>query len=130
MEGSMLKVLNPATAEVLRELQEDNARSIARKATAARAAQRDWARTPLSKRLDIVRRFGELLASRRDALATTLTSEVGKPIRQAKNELTAMQGRIDFFLEHTESAIADEAVLMPPDASGTEERIRYEPLGV
>jgi len=59
-----------------------------------------------------------------------LTSEMGKPIRQSRNELTAMQGRIDFFLGHTEIAIADEVVLDSAEAPGLQERIRYEPLGV
>ena len=59
-----------------------------------------------------------------------MTSEMGKPIRQSRNELTAMQGRIDFFLGHTEIAIADEVVLDSAEAPGLQERIRYEPLGV
>src|SRR5688500_15130807 len=123
----MLKVINPATEEVIRELNEDDAASIARKAECARAAQREWARTPLATRLDVVRRFGELLADRTESLAALLTSEMGKPIRQSRNELNAMQGRIAFFLENTERAIADEVVQRSTDM---EERIRYEPLGV
>jgi acyl-CoA reductase-like NAD-dependent aldehyde dehydrogenase len=126
----MLRVLNPATEEVLRELEEDDADSLAEKTAAARAAQPAWACTPLGDRLRIVRRFGELLASRRESLAATLTAEMGKPIRQARNELTAMQGRIDFFLEHTEHALADEVVLESSGPPALEERIRYEPLGV
>jgi acyl-CoA reductase-like NAD-dependent aldehyde dehydrogenase len=123
----MLRVINPATEEVIRELKEDDAASIARKAECARTAQRGWAETPLSRRLDIVRRFGGLLAERTESLAALLTSEMGKPIRQSRNELNAMQGRIAFFLENTERAIADDIVQRSADM---EERIRYEPLGV
>ncbi|HEX6050803.1 MAG TPA: aldehyde dehydrogenase family protein, partial [Gemmatimonadaceae bacterium] len=90
-----------------------------------------WAQTPLRDRLEIVRRFGSLLSERKETLARTLTSEMGKPIRQSRNELTAMQGRIDFFLEHTERAIADELVHTSDDQpGGLVEEIRYEPLGV
>src|SRR2546428_7734804 len=128
--ASEMKVVNPATEEVLRELDEDDVTSVARKTAAARAAQPDWARTPLSKRIDAVRCFGELLTGRRDELASLLTSEMGKPIRHGKNELAAMQGRIDFFLEHTQSAIADEVVLRSSEPPAVEERIRYEPLGL
>jgi acyl-CoA reductase-like NAD-dependent aldehyde dehydrogenase len=126
----MLKVINPATEELLAELEEDDAHTLARKTAAARAAQRTWAHTPLAERLAAVRRFGELLQSRRDSLAQTLTAEVGKPIRQSRNELTAMQARIDFFLEHTAAAIEDEIVLPAQGSPAMEERIRYEPLGV
>src|SRR5688572_15285975 len=123
----MLNVINPATEEVIRELQEDDAQSIARKAKCARSAQRDWAATSLKNRLEIVRRFGTLLADRTEPLAALLTSEMGKPITQSRNELKAMQARIAFFLEHTERATADETVLTSADI---DERIVYEPLGV
>src|SRR5688572_27208013 len=125
-----MKVVNPATEELLRELGEDNSESVAGKAAATRRAQPAWASTPLHTRLEIVRRFGSLISERKETLARTLTSEMGKPIRQSRNELTAMQGRIDFFLEHTERAIADEVVLDTSDPPGLQERISYEPLGV
>jgi acyl-CoA reductase-like NAD-dependent aldehyde dehydrogenase len=126
----VLKVINPATEQLLAELEEDDARTLTAKTGAARAAQRSWARTPLGERLSAIRRFGELLQSRGDSLARTLTGEVGKPIRQSRNELTAMQERIAFFLEHTGAAIEDEVVLRRPGAQPLEERIRYEPLGI
>jgi acyl-CoA reductase-like NAD-dependent aldehyde dehydrogenase len=126
----VLKVIDPATEELLAELEEDDAHTLTRKTAAARAAQRTWARRPLAERLAAVRRFGELLQFRRDALALTLTHEVGKPIRQSRNELTAMQGRIDFFLEHTAAAIEEEVVLLGTGSPAMEERVRYEPLGI
>jgi acyl-CoA reductase-like NAD-dependent aldehyde dehydrogenase len=126
----MLKVINPATEGVVRELEEDNAQTMTGKAAVARAAQPVWAGTPLAKRLAAVRRFGELLQSRHESLARTLTTEMGKPIRQSRNELTAMQGRIDFFLQHTAAAIEDEVVHLGSGPPPMEERIHYEPLGI
>jgi acyl-CoA reductase-like NAD-dependent aldehyde dehydrogenase len=126
----MMKVFNPATEEPLAELVEDDSVTVAQKTAAARTAQRSWSRTPLAARLAAVRRFGELLQSRRESLARTLTAEVGKPIRQSRNELTAMQGRIDFFLQHAAAAIEDEVVQRASGDSAMEERIRYEPLGI
>jgi acyl-CoA reductase-like NAD-dependent aldehyde dehydrogenase len=126
----VLKVINPATEEVVRELADDDASTLERKTAKARAAQRAWARTHLTQRLAAVRRFGELLQSRRESLAKLLTTEMGKPIRQSRNELTTMQGRIDFFLKHTEAAISDEVVHVDDGPSPLEERISYEPLGV
>jgi acyl-CoA reductase-like NAD-dependent aldehyde dehydrogenase len=125
-----MKVINPATEEVLAELEEDTASSIARKTAAARAAQPSWARTPLAERLAIIGRFGDLLQSRRQDLARTLTDEMGKPIRQSLNELKAMPARIQFFLEHTAAAIEDEIVHQGSGPPALEERIRYEPLGL
>jgi acyl-CoA reductase-like NAD-dependent aldehyde dehydrogenase len=126
----VLKVINPATEELLAELEEDDAHTLAQKTRAARGAQRRWAGTPLTERLAVIGRFGELLRSRRESLAMTLTAEVGKPIRQSRNELTAMEGRIAFFLEHTAAAIEDEVVHLGSGPPPLEERIRYEPLGI
>jgi acyl-CoA reductase-like NAD-dependent aldehyde dehydrogenase len=123
----MLKVVNPATEQVIRELDEDTRGTLRDKTAAARAAQPAWAARPVAERVACARRFGELLAAERDTLAATLTSEMGKPIAQARNELNAMAARIDFFVRRTEDAIADEVVL---NEAGMEERIAWEPLGV
>jgi acyl-CoA reductase-like NAD-dependent aldehyde dehydrogenase len=126
----VLEVINPASEELLAELEEDNEQTLARKTAAARGAQPAWASTPITERLDAIRCFGELLKSQQERLAETLTAEVGKPIRQSRNELNAMQGRIAYFLEHTRGAIADEVVLQSAGPPPMEERIRFEPLGV
>jgi acyl-CoA reductase-like NAD-dependent aldehyde dehydrogenase len=122
----MLQVVNPATEAVIRELDEDTPETIRRKAWTARQAQPAWAARPVAERVECARRFGELLAAETERLAATLTSEMGKPIRQSRNELNAMAARIGFFVEHTERAIADEVM----QTEGTGEVIRWEPLGV
>jgi acyl-CoA reductase-like NAD-dependent aldehyde dehydrogenase len=123
----MLQIINPANGRLLQEMDEDTADSLRRKAEVARECQPAWAALPVAERVACARRFGELLAAERDALAATLTSEMGKPIAQARNELNAMAARIDFFVRQTEAAVADEVVL---NEAGMEERIAWEPLGV
>ena len=64
-----------------------------------------------------------------ETLAATLTSEVGKPIRQSRNELNGLLGRLDFFLKEAPRTLRNETVLA--DVEGKlEERISHEPLGV
>ena len=46
----------------------------------------------------------------------TLTSEVGKPIRQSRNELNGLLGRLDFFLEEAPRTLRNETVLADVDA--------------
>jgi acyl-CoA reductase-like NAD-dependent aldehyde dehydrogenase len=124
----MLQIINPATGRLLEELDEDTPETLRRKARVAREHQPEWAARPVAERVECARRFGELLAAEKDALAATLTSEVGKPLQQSVNELNAMAARIDFFVRNTAAAIADE-VVQRGDGGG-EERIRWEPLGV
>ena len=63
-------------------------------------------------------------------LARTLSQEVGKPIRQSRNELNGLTGRIDFFLAETERALRDEKVFADRHRARWRSASRHEPLGV
>ncbi len=123
----MLNILNPANGRVLAELPKDTPDSVAAKYRAARAEQPAWAATPLATRLAAIRRFREEIVRETDRLAAILTSEVGKPIKQARNELNGLLGRIDFFLSAAEPTLAPRQVY---DEGGMREVISHEPLGV
>ena len=123
----MLKIMNPATGEIIRELEIDTEVSIRAKFTAATKAQKTWAARPLRERVGCLQRFRELLVRDTEKLSQTLTSEVGKPISQSRNELKGVLGRIDFFLENTERTLERERV---HTEDALEEAISYEPLGV
>jgi acyl-CoA reductase-like NAD-dependent aldehyde dehydrogenase len=122
-----LAIHNPATGALLAELPADAAASIAAKARAARAAQPAWAARPLTERIAIVQRFRDAVVAEREALAKTLTQEVGKPIAQSRNELNGLLPRLDFFLSQAASTFAEEAVF---DDGGMRERIAHVPLGL
>jgi len=122
-----LTIQNPATGEVLAELESDDERAVLDKVARARRALPAWKKTPLAERKAAIARFSELVAVNRAELALTLTREMGKPVSQALNELDALTGRIDFFLGAIDAVSADEAVFRD---GGMEERIRHEPLGV
>jgi len=122
-----LVIRNPATGGVLAEVAQDSAQSVAAHYEAARGAQPAWAALPLSQRIDCLRRFREGIVAQTEALAATLSSEVGKPIAQSRNELKGLLGRIDFYTDNTEAALAAQQV---HDEGGTRELITHEPLGV
>ena len=122
-----MKIHNPATGALLAEVPAANARIVAERAAAARIAQVGWAARPLRERLEIVQRFRVAMASEVELLAVTLTREVGKPIRQSRQEITGLLGRIDFFLEHAQAALAPQSVF---DDAAMGERISRDALGV
>ncbi|GMV59058.1 MAG: NADP-dependent succinic semialdehyde dehydrogenase [Betaproteobacteria bacterium] len=123
----MLNITNPANGSVIAELPEDAHESVVAKYRAARTAQPAWAATTLEHRLACIRRFREGIVRDLDKLAAILTSEVGKPIRQSRNELNGLLGRLDFFLNETAAALAPRQVF---DDAGLREVIEHEPLGV
>ncbi len=122
-----MKIVNPATEQVIADVPEDTAASVVQKFARARAAQPAWAATAIDVRLHAIRRFRDLLAANKDALALVLTREMGKPVKQAGNEIAAMSGRLDFFLSSTANLLRDEVAFKD---AGLEERIAYEPWGV
>jgi len=129
-----LTLINPATEALITELPVDDAAKVAAKVASARAAQPAWAARPLTERLDCLARFRDLLVQRADALATTLTTETGKPITQAKGEILGTPARIDFVLQNTAAVLAAVPAHCEPDGAlpGTadlEEYITYDPLG-
>ena len=124
---STLKITNPFDGSALAEVITDDLNSIAAKAARARASQPAWAAVPVAERRACIERFRGSVAAELEALATTLTQEVGKPLAQSRNELNGFLARIDFFLENVASSIAAETVFT--DASMTE-RIEHDPLGV
>jgi acyl-CoA reductase-like NAD-dependent aldehyde dehydrogenase len=124
-----MKIHNPATGTTLADVDADGSAAVRRKYLRARAAQPAWAALPLKRRLATIAAFRERIVALHETLARTLTEEVGKPIRQSRNELKGLLGRIDFFLAESGSTLRDEKVL--DDKGGKlEERISHEPLGV
>ncbi len=126
---SKLQIINPANNQIIEELTADTADSVRNKFNKAKAAQKKWANVRLDKRSEILHKFRELILKKKDKLAVTLTSEVGKPITQSFNELNGLLARLDFFHDNVEKVTADEVVLND-NSQKLLEKISHEPLGV
>src|SRR5262249_9064800 len=119
---------NPATGTTLRSVAVTEPGEITQKVARARRAQPAWAQRPYGERAAALEAFAKLLADEAEECARLTTSEVGKPIREARNEVRAVQERIAWNVEHAGDVIAPRAVDGSP--SGVEERITCEPVGV
>ncbi len=124
---TLLSVYNPATGQLITELAQDSAVSVAAKAGQAQAAQAAWAKVPLSERKACITRFRSGISAELDTLAAIMTRETGKPISMSRNELNGLLGRIDFFLAEVEASTAKQTVY---NEGGMTEQIEHIPLGV
>lgn len=122
-----MRVINPATEEVIRELKDDSVETLQRKFGLLKAAQPAWSVVSLEERTGILKKFSSLLSANLEPLAKVLTSEVGKPLQQARNEIKGAQSRIQWLTDNASKYLTDEVMTR---ADGLEERIAYEPLGV
>lgn len=124
-----MKIKNPATGTILTEVATTPVEDLPHYLKTAKITQRQWAQEPIERRLGIITRFRDLLAADIDAAARLLTSETGKPITQAENELRATLPRLDYFLDETPRLIKAGARKAHHDPK-TLEQLSYEPLGL
>jgi malonate-semialdehyde dehydrogenase (acetylating)/methylmalonate-semialdehyde dehydrogenase len=82
------KVFNPATGEVTAQVAFASEDDVDRTVGVAQEAFRDWSRTSLAKRADILFRFRSLVAARRQELADVITAEHGKVLADAAGEVS------------------------------------------
>lgn len=122
-----MKILNPATEEILADVPGDDKVSLQNKFEKLKSGQVAWSRTSLSERTDLVNRFADLLRDNADSLAKTLTGEVGKPIRQSHNEINGAIARIKWLTDNAVKYLGDETMTFE---AGLEEMISYEALGI
>jgi acyl-CoA reductase-like NAD-dependent aldehyde dehydrogenase len=122
-----MNIVNPATQEIITTVSVDDQKTIANKLTNLREGQNNWAKVSLSERVAIIRRFAELLENNLETCASVLTSEVGKPLQQSKNEVNGACARIEWLTANAEQSLQDEWMVK---TGATREKIVYEPLGV
>lgn len=118
--ASGLAVTCPATGETLAYLTPDNAATIDAKLHKAAAAQARWHELLRPQREALLEQFSAALRSRRDALATLITYEAGKIVRES---MTEAEGIADIILK----TIKDASL---PEFGGMLRRKEREPLGV
>lgn len=122
-----LIVTNPATEAIIAELNEDSKDSLQKKFDLLRTSQPSWSKIALAERIAILKNFSTLLEQNIEELAATLTSEVGKPLQQSRNEINGARARIQWLTDNAAKYLSDEIM---SDANGMQEKISYEPLGV
>lgn len=78
------EVVDSNTEELIGKVPEGTAADAERAVAAAAEAFPAWAATPIDERAKLVARVSEGLAARTDAIATTISKEVGMPLSLAK----------------------------------------------
>ena len=122
-----MQIINPATEEIITSLAEDNSSTLQTKLDTLKKAQPQWANKTLSERISVIARFSDLMEAEIEELSSVLTSEVGKPLQQSRNEINGARARIKWMLINAEKYLANEIMT---DEPGLKEIIKYEPLGV
>jgi alpha-ketoglutaric semialdehyde dehydrogenase len=85
--GETFETTVPATGAVLGSFPKSGAEDVDRAVEAAKAAYEDWRLVPAPRRGEILFRFGQLLADRKDEIADLMAHEMGKVLPEAAGDV-------------------------------------------
>ncbi|MBY0239977.1 MAG: succinylglutamate-semialdehyde dehydrogenase [Burkholderiaceae bacterium] len=97
--GAELVTVDPSNGRQTWASLEATADDVTAAASAARAAFEGWALTSLEQRIAIVTRFRDLLKEDAEELARLIAEEVGKPLWEARTEVTTMANKVDISIQ-------------------------------
>jgi succinate-semialdehyde dehydrogenase/glutarate-semialdehyde dehydrogenase len=100
-DGGTFDVHDPATGQVLATLASATSEDALAALDAADAAQASWARTAPRTRSEILRRAFDLVTERAEDFALLMTLEMGKPLAEARGEVTYGAEFLRWFAEET-----------------------------
>jgi acyl-CoA reductase-like NAD-dependent aldehyde dehydrogenase len=95
--GETMKVLNPATTEVVDSVPKGGAEDVSRAVDAAYDAYKKWSGVPSIERSRILLKVAETTRSMVNELAVSLTREQGKPLSESKGEVSATAGYFEYY---------------------------------
>ena len=108
-------VTNPATGEIVAEVADLGASDITTAIDAATPAQKEWAARTAKDRAMVMRKWYDLIMANADDLAIILTTEMGKPLAEARGEIVYGASFIDWFAEEARRVCGDVMESPIPD---------------
>jgi len=122
--SAALTSFEPATGELLWQ---GTASDVATEVARACAAWPRWAAQPIAYRIETLRRFVNVVRANEEALANLIARETGKPLWDARTEVTAVMNKVDIsvaaFSERTGQRRLEAAM-------GARQSVRHKPHGV
>lgn len=130
-DGKILNVVNPATGIVIDTVPSATEEDINAAVAAAKSAQKIWARVPVYEKVQIMKKFISLVLENKENLARTLSDETGKPIKEARAEISNIPIAFEAFSEKAKHLYGE--VIPAGLEAGQDKNILFtqrEPIGV
>ena len=125
MNNNKIKTINPTTEEIVQEYEIMTKEQINDKVKKARNTFQDWKKNA-NKRTDLLHDFANELRKNKETLAKTATTEMGKPIKEARSEVEKCTWVMEYYADNGQIFSTDEVV--NTDARKTV--IKFQPIGV
>ncbi len=132
---SRIASVNPATGEVLGEVDSAGPAEVRAAVMRARTAQPAWEALGILARLKVMRRFQQLLLSRKSDIARLITAEAGKPFVEALlTEVLVVLDAARFLIENGYAILRDQKLphgnLVMKSKAGSIHRTAYGVIGI
>ncbi|CAG9462241.1 unnamed protein product [Pedinophyceae sp. YPF-701] len=132
--GKTVAIENPSTGEKVFQVQACTQREVDEAFAAAKKAQKEWARTPLWKRAELLKKAASEMRSDPGPIAACLVTEVAKGAKDSRSEVVRSADLIDYTAEEGVRKLS-EGRLVTSDAFSGQKRSKLclaqrVPLGV
>ncbi|MET8449398.1 NADP-dependent succinic semialdehyde dehydrogenase [Streptomyces sp. NPDC005209] len=126
-----IATINPANGETLKTYEAMGEEEIERRLQLAEATFRTYRLSRFVDRGRLLVQAANLLDEDQRDIARIMTTEMGKPIAQARAEAAKCAKAMRWYAEHAEALLADEepAEADVSDSGASRVRVRYRPLG-
>ena len=117
--------INPYNLETVAEYAALSDTQIQQKLDTATTAFKAWKKTSFAQRAGLMHRVANILRRDKEALATLMTTEMGKIIAESRAEIEKTAGHVAFFADNTEGYLKDEIIPF----EGQKALIAFDPIG-
>ncbi|MFD5010487.1 NADP-dependent succinic semialdehyde dehydrogenase [Streptomyces chartreusis] len=126
-----IATVNPANGETLKTYEAMGEEEIERRLQLAEATFRTYRTRTFVDRGRLLIQAANLLDADQEDIARVMTTEMGKPIKQARAEAAKCAKAMRWYAERAEGLLADEepADSDVKDSGASRVRVRYRPLG-
>ncbi|MET9086366.1 NADP-dependent succinic semialdehyde dehydrogenase [Streptomyces sp. NPDC004237] len=126
-----IATVNPANGETLETFEAMDEDELERRLELAEATFRTYRTSAFAERARLLHRAADLLDADQEDIARTMTTEMGKPVKQARAEAAKCGKAMRWYADHAEELLADEepAETDVKDSGASRVRVRYRPIG-
>lgn len=126
-DGKQVDVINPASGDVITSVPDMGKEEAEMAVIAAHDAFQDWRKTTAKYRAGLLKKWFDLIVENADELATLLTTEQGKPYKEAYGEVMYGASFLEWFAEEAKRTYGD---VIPSANPSTRYVTIKQPVGV
>jgi succinate-semialdehyde dehydrogenase/glutarate-semialdehyde dehydrogenase len=126
-----IATVNPANGETLRTYDPMDEDEIERRLQLAEATFRTYRTTTFEERARLMHTAADLLEEDQREIGRVITTEMGKPVTQARAEAAKCAKALRWYADHAAELLADEepAAADVKDSGASRVLVRYRPMG-